>query len=142
MQPDHHRCLLTLAIVAAATGCGPGSAQPPATPAPTQQAAPQPGIVDGSNKTLAELFHGRAGVAVTQVSGGVKLQIRGAQNHDGTPASPLYVIDGLPIQPPDGVLSINPNDVLKIEILKDDASTLIWGERAVNGVVKITTKRK
>lgn len=37
---------------------------------------------------------------------------------------------------------MNPNDIVKIEILKDDASTLIYGNKAVNGVVKITTKRK
>jgi outer membrane receptor protein involved in Fe transport len=85
---------------------------------------------------------GRAGVSVTAVSGGVKLRIRNAENRDGSAGDPLFVIDGNPVAPPDGVLVMNPNDIARIEILKDDASTLIWGQRAIHGVVKITTKRK
>jgi TonB-dependent SusC/RagA subfamily outer membrane receptor len=113
---------------------------------PSSHVAPSPSksvAADGTGKTLAELFEGKfAGVTVTPVAGGVKLRIRNAQNIDGSGGDPLYVIDGLPISPPDGVLSMNPNDVARIEILKDDASTAIYGQRGANGVVKITTKRK
>ena len=104
---------------------------------------PSPTPLGAPPRTLAELFEGKfSGVKVTTVSNGVRLVIRNARNSDGSEAYPLYVVDGSPIAAPDGVFSMNPNDILKIEILKDDASTLIWGDRAANGVVKITTKRK
>jgi TonB-dependent SusC/RagA subfamily outer membrane receptor len=134
-----HRWILTASVVGFAIAC----ARPQkASPVPAEQGG-SAAKVEGSTKTLAQLFEGKfPGVAVTAVPGGVRLVIRNAQYRDGSPAYPLYVIDNNPIAAPDGVLSINPNDVAKIEILKDDASTLIWGERAANGVVKITTRRK
>ena len=128
-------CLLGLA-------CGHPASSSSATSTPATSPS-KSATVDGTGKTLAELFEGKfAGVTVTPVPGGVKLRIRNAQNFDGTGGDPLYIIDGLPISPPDGVLSINPGDVAKIEILKDDASTSIYGQRGMNGVVKITTKKK
>lgn len=139
-QAKRSRQLLPLVIaIAVGTGCSAGSKEGTAAARPV---AGTTGAADASGKTLAELFQGKSGVTVTQVPGGVKVRIRTAQHTDGPGGDPLFVIDGLPISPPDGVLSINPNDVLKIEILKDDASTLIWGQRAANGVVSITTKRK
>jgi TonB-dependent SusC/RagA subfamily outer membrane receptor len=72
----------------------------------------------------------------------VRVRIRNAGNVEGKGGDPLFLIDDLPVSPPDGVLSMNPNDIVRIEILKDDASTLIYGSKAANGVVKITTKRK
>jgi outer membrane receptor protein involved in Fe transport len=130
------RAFLCLVLAGGSSACQPAK---PAGSAPAEAGV----AVDGTGKTLAELFEGKfAGVAVTAVPGGVKLRIRNAENPDGSAGHPLYVIDGLPINPPDGVLTISPNDVLRIEILKGDASTLIWGERGLNGVVKITTKRK
>ena len=136
-----HHVILPVAVAAClAAGCA--SNPRPADPA-TGSAASTNRAVDGTGKTLADLFEGKfAGVTVTRVQGGVKLRIRNAQNFDESGGDPLYVIDNVPISPPDNVLTIDPNDVLKIEILKDDASTLIWGQRGANGVVKITTKRK
>lgn len=129
--------LSIVALAATAAACAKPAANGATPTAPSATAAKT-----GEPKTLAELFEGKfAGVTVTSVPGGVKLRIRNAQNFDGSGGDPLYVIDGLPISPPDGVLSLNPSDVLKVEILKDDASTMIWGQRAANGVVKITTKR-
>ncbi len=52
---------------------------------------------------------------------------------------PLVVVDGFPIQ--GGYNTINPNDVESITILKDAAASSIWGSRAVNGVIVITTKK-
>jgi TonB-dependent SusC/RagA subfamily outer membrane receptor len=141
MWPAKRSRQLFLLVVAILVGAGCSGASQGGTRA-AGPAASTSATADGSSRTLAELFQGKSGVTVTQVPGGVKLRIRNAQNLDGSGGDPLFVIDGLPISPPDGVLSINPNDVLKIEILKDDASTLIWGQRAANGVVKITTKRK
>lgn len=132
--------VLIIATATLAMAC----AHPQPGPEPGQQVgATKTVATDPSSKTLAELFQGKfPGVQVTAVPGGVRLVIRNAQNIDGSPGYPLYVIDGNPLATPDGVLSMNPNDVAKIEVLKDDASTLIWGQRAANGVVKITTKRK
>ncbi|WP_126970256.1 SusC/RagA family TonB-linked outer membrane protein [Gynurincola endophyticus] len=54
--------------------------------------------------------------------------------------SPLYVIDGFPLENPDNN-TINPDDIESIEILKDASSTAIYGARGANGVVIITTKQ-
>ncbi|MBC7791209.1 MAG: TonB-dependent receptor plug domain-containing protein, partial [Anaerolineae bacterium] len=57
--------------------------------------------------------------------------------------APLYVVDGLAIQPgPNGSLvGINPYDIETIEVLKDAASTSMYGSRGSNGVILIKTKR-
>ena len=100
-----------------------------------------------------------AGVSVQQQSGqpggATSIRIRGG-NSINAGNEPLYVIDGFPIYnentasstgvlngvPPENALAtINPNDIVSIEILKDASATAIYGARAANGVVLITTKR-
>ncbi|HWK06360.1 MAG TPA: TonB-dependent receptor [Puia sp.] len=80
-----------------------------------------------------------SGVAVTSPNGqpgaGLRVKIRGANSITGT-TDPLYVIDGNIGSGSD----VNVNDVESIEILKDAASTAIYGSRGSNGVVLITTK--
>jgi len=56
----------------------------------------------------------------------------------GTNRNPLFVVDGIPI---DDVSSINPQDVADITVLKDATAASIWGARASNGVIVITTKK-
>ncbi|MGE0076681.1 MAG: SusC/RagA family TonB-linked outer membrane protein [Bacteroidales bacterium] len=56
----------------------------------------------------------------------------------GTDNSPLVVVDGFPVQ--GNFKSINPNDVKSVYVLKDAASASIWGARAANGVIVVTTK--
>ncbi|MDF2430831.1 MAG: TonB-dependent starch-binding outer membrane protein SusC [Mucilaginibacter sp.] len=79
-----------------------------------------------------------SGVAVTSANGqpgqGPRVQIRGANSITGN-NEPLYVTDGNIGAAPD-----DPNDVESIEVLKDAASTAIYGSRGSNGVVLITTK--
>lgn len=53
---------------------------------------------------------------------------------------PLYVIDGIPAEQAD-MIAINPDDIQSIDILKDASAAAIYGSRAANGVVLITTKR-
>lgn len=53
-------------------------------------------------------------------------------------SSPLVIVDGYPV--PDGLSSLNPSDVQSIEVLKDAASAAIYGSRAANGVIMVTTK--
>ena len=104
-----------------------------------------------------QALQGRAaGVQVFQNSGtpgaGIAVRVRGAASISGS-NEPLYVVDGLPIitgsssqlgtgnQGINGLNDLNPNDIATIEVLKDAASAAIYGSRASNGVVLITTKR-
>jgi TonB-linked SusC/RagA family outer membrane protein len=97
-----------------------------------------------------------AGVQVTQNSGnpgnGISVRVRGASSLTAG-NQPLYVVDGMPVQSGDfsqtdfggqdvtAVTNINPDEIESITILKDAASAGIYGSRASNGVVMITTKR-
>ncbi len=95
------------------------------------------------------------GVRVINTSGNPSdpptIFIRGIGTWNGT-AQPLYVIDGQIISPPQAGnqdligninlwASINPNDIESISVLKDASATAIYGSRAANGVILITTKR-
>lgn len=73
-----------------------------------------------------------------QEKNSIGLVIRGRSSINAT-TEPLVVVDGFAI--PGGFSTINPNDVETISILKDAAATSIWGIRAANGVIVITTKR-
>lgn len=64
--------------------------------------------------------------------------LNGNGSYTGTSTQPLYVVDGLVI--PD-VTSINPQDVESVTLLKDATAASIWGARAANGVIVITTKK-
>jgi TonB-dependent SusC/RagA subfamily outer membrane receptor len=91
--------------------------------------------VDNALKGLA------AGVNVTSSSGqpgdSPKVRIRGTGTiHD---SDPLYIVDGMPIE--GGLDYLNPGDIESIEVLKDAASGAIYGARAANGVVLVTTKK-
>jgi TonB-dependent starch-binding outer membrane protein SusC len=113
---------------------------------------------------IDQALQGRiAGVQVTQNSGqpggAVSIRIRGANSITGS-SEPLYVIDGIPFQGDavgtpgfdwaggangqsqvNPLSTINPNDIVSIEVLKDASATAIFGSRAANGVVMITTRR-
>ena len=82
-----------------------------------------------------------AGVQVTTNSGqpgdGARVRIRGIGTINNS--DPLYIVDGMPIE---GNLDyLSPNDIESIEVLKDAASGAVYGARAANGVVLVTTKR-
>jgi len=89
--------------------------------------------------TAAEALQGRiAGVSVKAISGapgsGVEVKIRGIGSFGGN--APLYIIDGVP----GDINFINPEDISSMEVLKDASSAAIYGSRAANGVILITTK--
>ncbi|MBP3775697.1 MAG: TonB-dependent receptor [Prevotella sp.] len=106
-------------------------------------------IKQGVNTSIEQAMQGRiAGVQVTQNSGapggGISVQVRGVNSLNGN--EPLYVVDGIAMSGQTGgnqsVLStLNPSDITSIEVLKDASATAIYGSRASNGVVLITTKR-
>ncbi|TLV02960.1 SusC/RagA family TonB-linked outer membrane protein [Dyadobacter luticola] len=83
-----------------------------------------------------------AGVQINQTTGkpgqGMSIRIRG-QLSVSAGSDPLYVIDGFPITGSIG--NMNPDEIEDITILKDAASTSLYGSRAANGVVLITTKK-
>ena len=93
--------------------------------------------------TVAQALQGRAaGVLVTQNTGapgeGVSIRIRGAGSiNSGN--DPLYIVDGIPTS--DALKMISPGDIENITVLKDASSAAIYGSRANNGVVLITTKK-
>ncbi len=82
-----------------------------------------------------------AGADITRSSGqagaGVSITIRGTRSVAGS-SSPLIIVDGVQYQ---SIQDINPNDIQSMEILKDASSTAIYGSRAANGVILITTKK-
>ena len=105
---------------------------------------------------------GEAGVFVRPTDGApgsaFSMIIRGVKSFRGT-AEPLYIVDGILLNPTtidaaqafqndpsdyqsvqNTLASINPNDIEKIEVLKDAAATAIYGSQGANGVVIITTK--
>ena len=92
---------------------------------------------------LSEAFAGQlAGVQAQQSTGkpgaDLTIKIRGISTINAS-NDPLYVIDGVPCG--SNMKDINPNDIASIEVLKDAASTAIYGARGSNGVVLITTKQ-
>lgn len=95
------------------------------------------GVSDVSNMLTGQM----SGVTITQTSGnpgqdGGTIRIRGVGSFGATP-SPLVLVDGIP-----GSLSdLAPNDIDNISVLKDASSAAIYGSRAANGVILVTTKK-
>ena len=99
-------------------------------------------LVRGGNANAIGALQGSvAGVSILKSNnkpgGGYDIKIRGVSSISGSSA-PLVVIDGIPGASLD---NINPDDIEKIDILKDASSTAIYGSRATNGVVMVTTKK-
>ncbi|MFD2247044.1 SusC/RagA family TonB-linked outer membrane protein [Pontibacter ruber] len=104
-----------------------------------------------------QALQGRAaGVQISQNSGtpgsGISVRVRGSSSISAS-NQPLYVVDGVPLttgdfsqlgyggQSVNAIADLNPNDIESIDILKDASAAAIYGSRAANGVVLITTKR-
>ena len=107
------------------------------------------------NTTVEQAIQGRsAGVYVTQNSGqpggGISVNIRGVGSINGS-TEPLYVIDGVQVpgqsisfgaqSSANGLAGLNPADIEDIQVLQGPSATAIYGSRATNGVLLITTKR-
>ena len=82
-----------------------------------------------------------SGVVVTTPSGAPdaagQVRVRGVGSINGS--DPLYIIDGFAVS--GGIDYLNPNDIERIEVLKDAASGAVYGARAANGVILVTTKQ-
>jgi TonB-linked SusC/RagA family outer membrane protein len=100
-------------------------------------------LADMPVSSTAQKLQGRlAGVQINQTTGkpgqGMNVRIRGQLSVSGG-SQPLYVVDGFPIT--GDINQINPDEIADITVLKDAASTSLYGSRAANGVVLITTKK-
>lgn len=98
-------------------------------------------IADRNVTNVASAIQGMmAGVEVSSGSGApgadVNIVIRGAASINAD-ATPLYVVDGIPV---DNISDLNVQDIKSIDVLKDAASSAIYGSRGANGVVLITTR--
>lgn len=106
-------------------------------------------------QSVDQALQGRLAGVSANITGGtlgdrVAVRIRGANSISGS-SEPLYVLDGVPLNtsPQGNVLStrynpladINPNDIQSVDVLKDASAAAIYGSRAANGVIIITTKR-
>ena len=115
----------------------------------------------GAVKSIDQALAGQiAGLSVSPTSGApgapAKIRIRGTASLNGT-QDPLWVLDGIPLEGADvpepdelnditnmkqsSIAGLNPADIENITILKDAAATAIYGARAANGVIVITTKK-
>ena len=115
----------------------------------------------GAVKSIDQALAGQiAGLSVTSTSGApgapAKIRIRGTSSLNGT-QDPLWVLDGIPLEGTDvpqsnvlndvsniqqsSIAGLNPADIENITVLKDAAATPIYGARAANGVIVITTKK-
>ncbi|MEX0987067.1 MAG: SusC/RagA family TonB-linked outer membrane protein [Bacteroidales bacterium] len=117
-------------------------------------------LEETKSSNLGEMLQGRASnVDISMASGdpgaGMSVRIRGTASISGS-NQPLIVVDGVPFEIEldndfdfsavtqeqfSGLLNIAPEDILSIQVLKDAASTAVWGSRGANGVLLIETKR-
>ena len=161
MRIRHAVSIITLGTLAA---CG-GPGLPPAGPAPgevdvgydTQQAEKVTGAVStvkpASDKSaplrVEDLLRGKAaGVQIMQLPNGtVSLRIRAAPGTDqgGATIEPLIVLDGTPVSNgrlEEALAGLTRDDIRQVDVLKDLASTAIYGQRGAGGVIVITTTRR
>ena len=148
-MPNHtlsHRAFLAVAVVpfAAALACSSG-AKSDTSPEPARpEADTSASVRNRDGKTTENLFVGRfPGVNVTTgPNGGIQIRIRGGSGSGYTSDEPLYVVDETPLPSgTGGIIMVSPNDIERIEVLKNPADIAVYGSRGANGVVKITTKR-
>jgi TonB-dependent SusC/RagA subfamily outer membrane receptor len=136
----------TLLVVAACSSGGGGTRTN--TPAPetskTGQTVTAADVQNTPSGSIEKSLEGRfPGVTVMRTStGGLSIRVRGAASANG-PNAPLYVVDGVAVEPgPNGdLMGLNPYDIESIKVLKDAASTTMYGVRGANGVIVIKTKR-
>jgi TonB-dependent starch-binding outer membrane protein SusC len=143
MTESWPRAALSLGLlISFGAGCVHRSAPPPPTAAPSSIVTSED-IERQPGQPIEQVLMGRfPGVTVERTAnGGIAVRIRGTTSIRGS-NEPLYVIDGVEIQPgPNGSLSgINPHDIASIQVLKDAVETSLYGVRGANGVILIKTK--
>jgi TonB-dependent SusC/RagA subfamily outer membrane receptor len=145
-------CALLVGLFSGCASAHPGD-RPAPSPDPTAPKPTQPpeagttvtakDLDDAGSDPIEKALASRVpGVSITRTpDGSLAIRIRG-QTSINANAEPLYVIDGLPVQPGPGgsLVGINPHDIASIEVIKDAQSLSFYGVRAANGVILIKTK--
>lgn len=154
------RILCGAALIAVAACGGPGL--PPAGPEPgdvdvgygtqpgeqvTGAVTSVPGERNNGGARIDELLRGRvAGLQIIpKPEGGYTFRIRGITTLSGEPPEPLFVVDGTQVsaaQIENALAGLTRDDIRQVDVLKDIASTSVYGTRGVGGVIIINTKRR
>jgi TonB-dependent SusC/RagA subfamily outer membrane receptor len=140
-----------MAFIAVGTGCAAhapstttGAPARPTTSSSSDATLSAAGAPADHSQSMEALIASRApGVQVIRGENGTfALRIRGLSSPSGI-ADPLIVVDGVVSNAPGthGLDGINPQDVLRIEVLKDAASTAFYGMRGGSGVILVTTRK-
>jgi len=146
MMSFSSRDVLSGALLAAlASACASGGSRSSDPPRPNEgRAVTAADVRQTPTESPEKMLEGKfPGITVQRSpEGGLFIRMRGAASVHG-PSAPLYVIDGTPVEPgPNGDLTgLNPYDIESIRVLKDAASTAMYGVRGGNGVIVIKTKR-
>jgi TonB-dependent SusC/RagA subfamily outer membrane receptor len=150
LRTTHAVRILIILTVTASAGCAPPKNRPATNILPNPHATSTSSdaslVVDQSRHvytSMEELIEARApGVQVIRQNGTFALRIRGLSSPVGN-LDPLIVIDGHPSDLPGtrALEALSPNDVVRIEVLKDAASTAFYGSRGGSGVILVKTKK-
>jgi len=126
--------------VVIALGCAPAPAHHAPNGAPTITSADLQDPNEPIERVLEKKVPGLT--ARRSAGGGLILQIRGASSYEGSPTSPLYILNGTPVHAgADGSIDgLNPNEIETVKVLKG-ADAGIYGIEGGNGVIVITTRR-
>jgi TonB-dependent SusC/RagA subfamily outer membrane receptor len=155
---------LFVTLASTSVACGTGRSSPSVAPAPDsvsvgygrQARTDVTGAIgtisekdlDGMRVSrVEELIQGRiAGVYVIRMANGdFSVRVRGAKTFGIGSDEPLYVVDGMPLMTGslrNALMGIAPQDIARIDVLKDAGATAVYGAKGANGVILITTKRR
>ncbi len=139
------RVVLLLGFTALVSGCASKSKTEGQAAAPARSAGLDAADVSNSPSIpIEQILQSKVpGIVVSRTEdGGIAIRIRGNSTINGSNV-PLYVVDGVPIEPgSNGSLTgINPYDIASIKVLKDATDLTMYGSRGANGVIVIKTKK-
>jgi len=145
MATKGYHALVGLCLALAFAGCqggGSGEPDPGVSPLGEGGRSAAPSGSQAHYETVVEMLRGKVpGLEVIEVeSGRIEVRIRGmTQSLQATGQEPLIVVDGVPSPRPAGevLMSLNPNQVATINVLRDVSSTAIYGTRGANGVILV-----
>lgn len=139
-MPNAPRLAAPLLVIAASLACWSGPA--PSSPAPASRGIVEVAEARPGEKRLEEVLTGRVpGLTVhRRADGTYSVRLRGARG--ASDAEPLVLLDGVLMGggTAHALADINPQDVERVEVIKDAASLSLYGIRGANGVIAITTR--